>query len=201
MTVSQSAFACITNIGGNDMKCQKCGEENLDNLTICKKCKEDLNKIDQTILDANNNNQSNPNDTAKTSAEKLELNTANSVNVYCQCSQKLEPDCKICPSCKRPVNVVIKPVVDELKKTKNENVKALIIITIAALLLLIGNIKTPIIGMALFSITIVSGKIAYPENKFLNAAFGIMIIFLIILIVAYILSFIILRDTINSCIG
>lgn len=125
-----------------------------------------------------------------------ENNNANNIVVKCQCGQKLEENWKFCPKCNAPINVEIITTNTELTKDNSQNYIIIFLISIAINFFLNSNVF-----FLIALITIVSGKINYPNNKAIKILFWLMMLYAIFLLIIIMWLLLVCGKGISSCPG
>ena len=193
------------------MKCEKCGTENFAEYSFCRNCGNSLKKdnlVENPVNTSDNNSIVNNSgqviENVQVPQNVIAQETYNnqSLGVYCQCGQKLEPDWKFCPNCHTPINVEIKNgSVGDVQNNSKSNGNEVIIISIyffsVACALLLGYSYFFLIAI----VDIITGKIVCPKSTVIKIFFWLTIVFVILAVVLLMWFMYLCAGVLGSCSG
>ena len=183
------------------MKCENCGEENLEGASFCKKCGNDFKKEEVKLIEIEKIEENETNEESKNKEkEKIETeNNSDKVALYCQCGQKIESGWEFCPNCKAPVTFYIKNINGDENSTNQKSDNAIIYIALYFISLASGFIFNFGICYLVTLLIAIAGVITYPKNKIIKILFWI-ILMLFIIFAFYILWLVITcANALDSC--
>lgn len=179
------------------MKCEYCGEENLENSSFCKECGKELKKENNKEQDTNNDNiQTKNNDVVLENPS-----TNNTVTFCCKCGQKLKSDWKICPNCKTPITIEIKNSTNETQNTNVKNGNSAIYVAITIISIVVSYLLDFPFGYLIALITIITGKIKCPTSKVINVLFLLIITLFIIYTIGMVYLVVVLGEMMRACVA
>lgn len=161
------------------MKCEKCGKDIPKGFSFCLSCnnnptisEQQIEKETKSINDASNttnNNQGN--------------SSSQTIIVKCRCGQILEPNWKFCPQCNKPITVEI---TSSNSKTGNNldgtNYAIIAIISLGLSYFISALIPGGFwICYIISVISLVTGKIKFPNNIVLKVLFWLMVLHSVII--------------------
>ena len=183
------------------MKCDNCGEENLEGASFCRKCGKKFKVVDffadvekpKALVE--NEKKTEPSNQTPTN-DNVKPNI-NQVAVYCSCGEKLEPGWKFCPKCRNPITVVIKQDGKEAPSKEDDYSLVYIclyIISMAAYCFF----RYPWLYIIAF-IIITTGIIKCPNNRAIKILFWLTLAFLILIIIMVMILIVSCSNAARSC--